>query len=136
MYIENRYGYYKESSIHKVRTNAGTEGVNILKDFTTVVINNLCSLESKLTHENHKCDNTKCETFQMRMKITAIEFAESITKLKGLLYHVAHEVQDPEYCRNGEDFGPQSVYFGTPESDSFDCLNRGGNVNKRNCGHC
>ena len=72
----------------------------------------------------------------MRVYVTAIEFAESITKLKSLLYHVAHEIEAPKDCRHGEDFRPDGINPCAPESDSFDRLNCGGDVNERNCGHC
>ena len=71
----------------------------------------------------------------MRVYITAIEFAESITKLKSLLYHVAHEIEAPKYCRHGEDFGPDGINPCAPDCDTFQHFNCRSKVEEIDCGH-
>ena len=66
----------------------------------------------------------------MRMHVTAIEFAESITKLKSFLYHVAQKVQAPKYCRHGEDFGTDGINSCAPDCDTFQHLDCGCQVEK------
>ena len=71
----------------------------------------------------------------MRVKLTAIEFAESITKLESLLCHVAQEIKAPKYCRHGEDFRPDGINPCAPDCDSFQHLDCGCQMKEIDCGH-
>ena len=71
----------------------------------------------------------------MGVKITTIEFPESITKLESSLYHVAQKVQAPKYCRHGEDFRPDGINPSTPDCDTFQHLNCRSKVKEIDCGH-
>ena len=126
---------FSSNSIDKVWTNLITEVINIFHDFIAIVVNNLCSLKCQLTQKNYKCNNMNCSRFEMWMKITTIEFPESITKLESLLCHVTHEIQAPKDCWNSEDLRTKCINACAPESDSFKHLDCRDNVKEIDCGH-
>jgi len=70
-----------ESSIHKVRSNGLTENVNVLQDFTAVVVDNLCASPGILTQHNCECDDTNC-------------------RFHGHFCHECHEVQSVQNCED------------------------------------